>query len=83
MSPDQPIDLIPSEQARAVLDADLAVVREGDIVRVGKGKRRWTVEGFWQPEHGSILANLTVDGYVNQSVEVGRLTVVERPGGAA
>ena len=79
MSPDTPIDLVPTDKARDVLDNDLAVVREGDTVRVGKGKRLWTVLGFWQPENGGILANLTVDGYVNQSVEVGRLTVTDRP----
>ncbi|GAB3884465.1 hypothetical protein [Terrabacter terrigena] len=78
MSPDEPIDLVPTEKAYELPD-DLSVVRAGDIVQVGKGKRRWTVKDFWQPARGGVLANLTIDGYVNQSVEVGRLTVVERP----
>ena len=75
----EPVPFVPTEKAYA-LPPDLAVVQVGDVVRVGKGKRRWTVKALWRPELGGVLAHLTVDGYVNTTTEVGRLTVVERAG---
>lgn len=76
MSPDEPIDLVPTEKAYELPD-DLSVVRVGDVVRIGKGQRQWTVKSFWGATD-NMLADLTVDGYVNTSAEVSRLTVVER-----
>ena len=77
--PDEPIGLVPTSKAYD-LPPDLDVVQVGDVVRVGKGKRRWTVKALWRPDIGGVLAHLTVDGYVNTTTEVGRLTVVERAG---
>lgn len=60
-------------------------IQLGDIVRVGKGKKTWRVESFWDGyAPGETLARLApTDGYTHTSAKVGRLVLVERPGEAS
>ena len=51
----------------------------GDRVQVGKGKKTWQVLELWTAPDGTAMAHLLPDGgYTRTSVNVDRLTIVER-----
>lgn len=58
---------------------DLATVAVGDVVRVGKGKKLWRVDGFWGADFRPMADLAPLDGYSRSSAELERLTLVDRP----
>jgi len=58
-------------------------IEVGDVVRIGKGKRLWRVEGFGTYgvySRQKYVALEPLDGYTKASADPDRLTVVTKAG---